>query len=240
MNPLIDVAALTHFHDAALADAGWSEPAHLALQLESTQPEAGDIEAQVFAGKEPDIREPDVRWLASSASGQPGTDSWLRHATANHHYNTLLWHTEDQARRPDVPPAFIMRCKRRIDCLNQLRNDAVEALDEALLCMLGQPSAKGRQHSETPDAMIDRLSILALKIFHMQWQVRRADAEPAHRLACEAKLQRLLLQRSDLVRCLEMLIDDVIEGRAWFRQYRQFKMYNDPALNPWLGGQANG
>ncbi len=235
MKPLIDVAALTGFHDASLADGGWLEQTRVAVRLDSAEPEAGEVEAQVF-----DLESYGTPSFTGAASGRAGTDSWLHHATANHHYNTLLWHTEDQARRPDLPPAFIVRCKRRIDRFNQLRNDAVEALDDALLSMLGQPSAKGRQHSETPGAMIDRLSILALKIFHMQWQVWRADAEPAHRSACEAKLQRLLLQRSDLARCLETLIDDVNEGRAWFRQYRQFKMYNDPTLNPWLGGQARG
>lgn len=154
----------------------------------------------------------------------------------NHRHNTLLWNEEDKARRTDVADAEIVSCKRLIDRYNQKRNDAVEAIDEALLAMLDRqhPSAGARLNSETAGAMIDRLSILSLKIHHMREQTLRADADAPHIAACQAKLQRLTTQRHDLAACLDQLLDDASSGHAYFKVYRQFKMYNDPALNPYL------
>ena len=155
---------------------------------------------------------------------------------ANHRYNTLLWNEEDKARRTDVNPAEIAACKRLIDQHNQKRNDAIEAIDEALLSELdNHPRAEdARLNSETAGAMIDRLSILSLKIFHMRDQTRRVDASEDHIALCTAKLQRLITQREDLASCLRQLFADIEEGRAYFKVYRQFKMYNDPTLNPYL------
>lgn len=158
----------------------------------------------------------------------------------NHRCNMLLWTAEDQARRPDKPASFIAQQKREIDRYNQARNDAIEALDTLLLSHPGPPSKGARLHSETPGAMVDRLSILALKCFHMAQQSERTDAGEVHLAACSAKLHMLREQRADLAACLATLLDDVVQGRAYFKQYRQFKMYNDPALNPWLQGQAYG
>ncbi len=158
----------------------------------------------------------------------------------NHRYNTLLWQAEDQARRPDMPAEFIAQMKRDIDSYNQRRNNAIEALDAWLLTSLDPPTADARLHSETAGAMVDRLSILALKCFYMAQQAQRTDAEAAHLSACSAKLQMLQTQRADLAACLATLLDDIAHGRAYFKQYRQFKMYNDPTLNPWLRGQAYG
>jgi hypothetical protein len=161
---------------------------------------------------------------------------------ANHRYNCLLWQEEDRARRVDVPASEIAGSKRLIDRYNQQRNDAVEAIDEALLAALEDidPGPDARLSSETPGAMIDRLSILSLKIHHMRLQTERSEAGHAHVQACSARLQRLITQRHDLAACLEQLRREARSGQAYFKVYRQFKMYNDPALNPYLNGQAAG
>ena len=158
----------------------------------------------------------------------------------NHQCNIGLSQEEDQARRHDVPAERIVASKRRIDSLNQQRNDAVEAIAEALIEQLSErPSPHGaRLHSETPGAMIDRLSILALKIFHMHAQLQRTDADATHLARCSEKLHRLRVQRRELAGCLRALLDELQAGTACFHVYRQFKMYNDPALNPWLGRLA--
>jgi hypothetical protein len=168
---------------------------------------------------------------------QSGTWTWI---AANHRYNGLLWREEDRARRLDVPPSEIAASKRLIDRYNQKRNDAVEALDERLLGELARVSRQpgARLSSETAGAMTDRLSILALKIHHMRAQARRHEAGADHMHACACKLERLVTQRQDLMSCLDTLLLDAREGRAFFKIYRQFKMYNDPSLNPYLYGQA--
>jgi len=166
------------------------------------------------------------------------TDSsvWLW-IEANHRYNTLLWKEEDKARRVDVGAHEIAAGKRLIDQYNQKRNDATEAIDEAILTALDMPAGGGaRLNSETAGAMVDRLSILSLKIFHMREQTHRADAGLEHVRRCEAKLERLNEQRMDLGACFDALLADAEAGRAYFKVYRQFKMYNDPALNPYLYG----
>ncbi len=165
-------------------------------------------------------------------------DAVWRAIRANHYHNRLLWDEEDRARRTDVGAEAIAASKRAIDRHNQLRNDAVEAIDEGLLTRLSAPpSAGARLSSETAGAMIDRLSILALKIFHMRAQARRAEAGAAHMAACAARLERLTVQRDDLAACLDRLLSEAASGAACFKVYRQFKMYNDPALNPWLYGR---
>jgi len=162
---------------------------------------------------------------------------------ANHYHNRLLWREEDSARRTDVGPELIAASKRAIDRHNQLRNDAVEAIDEALLARLSALTtstsasadpAAARLSSETAGAMIDRLSILALKIYHMRVQAHRVEAGETHMAECAARLQRLGAQRDDLAGCLDRLLTESASGVACFKVYRQFKMYNDPTLNPWL------
>ena len=154
----------------------------------------------------------------------------------NHCYNNRLWQEEDKARRTDVDDSEIAASKRLIDQYNQKRNDAIEALDELILGELSQVRIKpsARLNSETAGSMIDRLSILALKIFHMRQQTERADASADHIDACRQKLQRLITQRQDLASCLESLLADAQLGKAYYKVYHQFKKYNDPTLNPYL------
>lgn len=153
-----------------------------------------------------------------------------------HLTNIQLWHEEDEARRPDVGDHVIAGVKRRIDGLNQRRNDLIEAIDEALTALLEEggvePVPGSRLHSETPGTIIDRLSILALKVYHMQEEAEREDAEDAHRSRCSQRLGVLARQRTELTGCLQALLDELASGQARFRTYRQFKMYNDPETNP--------
>lgn len=149
----------------------------------------------------------------------------------NHRCNVALWDEEDEARRRDVPDSAIVRSKRLIDSHNQRRNDAVERIDELVLAALSSPHDSARLHSETAGAMIDRLSILGLKIYHMDLQTRRNDADAAHRELCRERLVRLREQRDDLGRCLDELLAGCVVGTLRFKIYRQFKMYNDPRFN---------
>lgn len=161
-----------------------------------------------------------------------------RYIELNHRYNSLLWDEEDLARRKDVPDSEIAANKRAIDGYNQKRNDAIENIDEILLQRLATitPDRDAWLNSETAGSIIDRLSILSLKSFHMAIQTRRTDAAPDHISACEQKLARLMEQRADLQTCLNTLLAAAQAGKAYFKIYRQFKMYNDPTLNPCLYG----
>lgn len=170
----------------------------------------------------------------------PGTAAPWDAIAENHRCNAALWEEEDLARRTDAPDAEIVANKRAIDRLNQRRNDAVERIDEALLASLPPMDPRSRLHSETPGAMVDRLSILSLKIRAMGAQAERADAGEAHRAACRDRLARLLGQREDLAACLDDLLRECAAGSARFKAYRQFKMYNDPALNPHLAAKRGG
>jgi hypothetical protein len=176
----------------------------------------------------------------ASGHGVPAAfaDGVWRWIDANHRCNCLLWNEEDLARRRDVADAAIAANKRAIDGFNQRRNDAIEKIDEELLLRLASvaPAADARQNSETAGSIVDRLSILALKILHMRVEATREDAGENHRTACGDRLSRLELQRSDLARCLDTLLAQSASRRAYWRIYRQYKMYNDPALNPYLYG----
>lgn len=173
---------------------------------------------------------------ALAAPGQPSRfDAAVWEAIeANHWHNCSLWRQEDLARRRDVPDADIAANKRAIDSHNQKRNDAIERIDEMLLTSLerARKRPEAKQHSETAGAMIDRLSILSLKIKAMREQTERKDVEREHIEACTQKLGRLHEQRADLAACLDRLLAEAAQGKAYFKVYRQFKMYNDPKLNP--------
>ena len=157
----------------------------------------------------------------------------------NHRHNRLLWDEEDLARRKSVPDSEIAKNKRAIDGYNQKRNDAIERIDEQLLILFSKAEINepARLNSETPGAMIDRLSILSLKIHHMRLQTLRSDVAGAHIENCLLKLSRLNEQRTDLADCLDRLLAECARGAARFKVYRQFKMYNDPALNPAIYGE---
>lgn len=212
MNPRLPTSAeIIHLHDGLLSNnLVWSE--------------AVDVSRV----------EPLWRWIA-----------------VNHHNNYLLWGEEDLARRTTVQDSEIAGNKRRIDAFNQARNDATERVDELLLLELGlvdeaqacsstaslvdaRDRSVTRLNSETAGSMIDRLSIIALKILAMRAQTLRRDVDQAHRESSSMKLERLIQQRGDLGFCFDELLEECRAGRAYFKIYRQFKMYNDPALNPAL------
>ncbi|WP_300737634.1 DUF4254 domain-containing protein [uncultured Alistipes sp.] len=153
--------------------------------------------------------------------------------------DTVQWHLEDIIRDPAIDPAEALRIKRRIDRSNQERTDMVEYIDSYLLDKYRgvNPLPDARLNTETPAWAVDRLSILALKIYHMARETERADVDDAHRAACRKKLDVLLTQQTDLSRAIEELIEDIEAGRKYMKTYKQMKMYNDPALNPVLYGQ---
>jgi hypothetical protein len=194
-----------------------------------------DLAAErIVAFHDEGVRDP--AWAARAPSEQPNA-AW-QSIDLDHRCNCLIWDEEDLARRRNVPDAAIVTNKRAIDRYNQQRNDAIEKIDEAILDRLAgvTPAADAWRQSETAGAMIDRLSVLALKIHHMGLQTRRADATPENVETWRARLTRLIAQRDDLARCLDTLLARCAEGRAFYRIYRQFKMYNDPDLNPHLRG----
>jgi hypothetical protein len=163
-----------------------------------------------------------------------GGDCFLRLVQENHLRNFQLWHEEDIARRDDLGSERVHQAKRAIDRFNQERNNFIEEMDKALVAELQPAPAGVPRNSETPGMMIDRLSILALKEFHMREESVREQASAAHRATCAEKLARIVLQRADLTQSLGELLADVVAGRRSFAVYYQFKMYNDPALNPQL------
>jgi len=153
--------------------------------------------------------------------------------------DTVQWHLEDIIRDPQIDPAEALKLKRRIDASNQERTDMVEYLDSYFLHRFREivPAPDARINTETPAWAIDRLSILALKLYHMEQETQRLDVEQSHRDACRKKLDVLLAQQNDLSTAIEELLDDIAHGRKFMKIYKQMKMYNDPALNPVLYGQ---
>ncbi len=167
-----------------------------------------------------------------SESLQSEPEPLIRMALAQHRANFDLWHEEDKAREPDVPYAHIAEVKHAIDAFNQTRNDLVEAMDRALLAAAGTQNPAAPLHSESPGLIVDRLSILALKIYHTAEEVHRASASDAHHQKNIDRLALLEEQRNDLAACLDQLWTEVLQGKRRFKLYRQMKMYNDPDLNP--------
>lgn len=182
-----------------------------------------------------------ARWHQADPGDLPeaGPDDLAALAQAQHQANYRLWHVEDDARATDVGPEAIADCKRRIDRLNQRRNDLIEQVDTCLVSLVlpllpAQP--RDRINTETLGSALDRLSILALKIYHMDEQTRRDEAGPEHQAACRDKAEVLRRQRADLLAAALDLLDEYARGEKRPVVYRQFKMYNDPRLNPRLYG----
>jgi hypothetical protein len=177
-----------------------------------------------------------ARWHQEAfETWQPPVNAWTSLVANQHLANFELWHTEDAARTPGATDADLARVKRRIDETNQRRNDLSEQIDQALLDALASrslPAPDAPLHSESPGLMIDRMSILALKIFHTQEEIQRPGAPQGHAERNRERLEILAAQRSDLAACLDQLWAETLAGKRRFKLYRQLKMYNDPALNP--------
>jgi hypothetical protein len=150
--------------------------------------------------------------------------------------DTVQWHLEDIIRDPDIDPAKALLIKRRIDKSNQDRTDLVERIDSFFRDKYHEvkPLADARLNTESPAWAVDRLSILALKIYHMREQALRTDASDEHRQRCAAKLDVLTEQQQDLGTAIDQLLEDIEAGRKYMKVYRQMKMYNDPSTNPVL------
>lgn len=150
--------------------------------------------------------------------------------------DTVQWHFEDIIRDPNIEPSEALTLKRRIDKSNQDRTDLVEEIDSYFRQYYSSvtPLPDARLNTESPAWAIDRLSILALKIYHMEEQVNRKDASEEHIMKCQAKLDVLLEQQKDLSLAIDQLLDDIAAGRIYMKVYRQMKMYNDPTTNPIL------
>ena len=166
----------------------------------------------------------------------PDDDPLLHLARAQHRANYDLWHEEDDARCPDAPNERIADVKHSIDRLNQQRNDLVEQMDQMLMNEAGPQNEAAPMHSETPGLIVDRLSILALKLYHTDEQAHRVSATREHRATNLERLHILEQQRADLAECLDALWREILAGNRRFRLYRQMKMYNDPELNPAIYG----
>lgn len=181
------------------------------------------------------------RWHEQPASLPVDTeDELLQMVAAQHLANFELWHEEDKARAPGASTREIADVKQSIDRINQRRNDLAEACDALLMQWLSARellAADAALHTETPGLIIDRLSILALKLFHTQEEMVRADAPLGHVERNEERHRILAEQQRDLVACFDCLWQQILAGERRFRIYRQLKMYNDPTLNPVLYGR---
>ena len=180
-----------------------------------------------------------LQWhLKSPETDHLGKSDFPSLVSRQHYVNFELWHQEDMARDPDAPDSKIAAVKRAIDVLNQRRNDMIEQMDQYLLTVLQKNNihytADAEMNSETPGSIIDRLSINALKIYHMDEEIQRPNVTDEHRKKCTGKLLVLNDQRNDLKKSLETLLADLNNGKKRLKVYQQMKMYNDKNLNPIL------
>ena len=177
-----------------------------------------------------------VLWHALDSTSD--YDGFLRTICKQHRYNFLLWHEEDRARNPKASDTHIAMVKRTIDRYNQQRNNWIEKIDQWLITTIAQegvvPDAKARLNTETPGSVIDRLSIMSLRIYHFEEELQRTKLDPSPTEWVAKKVARCHQQYADLTQALGELLEDLFEGKKILRVYRQMKMYNDPTLNPVL------
>lgn len=188
------------------------------------------------------IRDYHVKDSVDTPVQNPFTANSLEHLLYLKNWvDTVQWHLEDIIRDPAIDPVGALQIKRRIDASNQHRTDLVEYIDSWFLDKYKAvvPAADARFNTESPAWAIDRLSILELKIYHMQIEAERVDASPEHRRNCQTKLQILLTQRQDLSQAIDELLKDIAGGQKYMKVYKQMKMYNDESLNPVLYQQKN-
>ncbi len=184
-------------------------------------------------------RNPEPHDGSTPAPGPENGRTFILAVLAQHRSNFDLWHAEDRARAPRATDRDLAQVKRAIDQINQRRNDLTEQCDALLLDALGSaglPNGSAELHSESPGLMIDRLSILSLKIWHTQEEIDRPDAPAGHAERNRQRLALLTEQRDDLALSLDRLWSQVLAGARRFKLYRQLKMYNDPTLNPAMYG----
>ena len=182
----------------------------------------------------------DLQGEAQTTAKEDAGPDFLATVERQHRANFDLWHIEDEARRPGASDREIASTKRRIDRTNQQRNDLAEQLDLLLLSQLeprGLPCPSAPLNSESPGLIVDRLSILALKIFHTREEIDRPNPPEGHGERNRSRLAILEEQRRDLAGCLDDLWQQTLAGTRRFRLYKQLKMYNDPALNPAIYGR---
>jgi Protein of unknown function (DUF4254) len=195
-------------------------------------PDPQDLVQQIVALH----RETVVLWHAREPDNS--YDGLLATICQQHEFNFRLWHEEDVARSPNASDQRIAAVKRAIDGYNQRRNDWIEKIDEALIQLLAGaavlPRVDARLNTETPGSAVDRLSIMALRIYHLEEQAVRTDVDLAHRQKVDQRLGRCRQQHADLANSLVELLDDLFAGHKLLKIYRQMKMYNDPTLNPYL------
>jgi Protein of unknown function (DUF4254) len=200
-----------------------------------TQTPAIPLDAQAIVALQDAMTEEWHRSPAPDAASHPTTKDFITAVRLQHQTNFEIWHLEDEARAPNAADHEITEVKRGIDLANQRRNDLMERCDTLLLEALaprGLPAHEAPLHSETPGMILDRLSILALKIFHTCEETLRRDASENHIRRNRERLRLLEEQRSDLAGCLDQLWAQILRGERRFKLYRQLKMYNDPSLNP--------
>jgi Protein of unknown function (DUF4254) len=189
-----------------------------------------------------------ARWHVEPISNPYAMDgtvaSLFATACQQHQFNYLLWHEEDIARSRDVTDSKIAEVKRNIDRFNQARNDWIEKVDDWITTDLEskaiQHSSDARLNTETPGSAIDRLSIMSLRVFHLDEQLARKDVDQQHFEKVNMRLAICRLQQRDLAQSLEELLAEIYAGTKRHRTYRQMKMYNDPTLNPYLYGEGRG